>query len=118
MHSVWCAEACTALCATVRNLAFCVLRNDALWCNQDFGRRIPFAFLEDVRERYLARFGDAAQSAPAYAHNAEFSKVLEERMEYYSNNEKADTINRVRGGISEVKNVMIENIDKVPHSSP
>lgn len=34
-------------------------------------------------------------------------------MEYYSNNEKADTINRVRGGISEVKNVMIENIDKV-----
>ncbi|CAL5223870.1 g6457 [Coccomyxa viridis] len=81
--------------------------------DEDFGRRIPFAFLEDVRERYLARFGDSAQSAPAYAHNAEFSKVLEERMEYYSNNEKADTINRVRGGISEVKNVMIENIDKV-----
>ncbi len=40
-------------------------------------------------------------------------QVLEERMEYYSNDEKADTINRVRGGISEVKNVMIENIDKV-----
>ena len=87
-------------------------------CTQDFGRRIPFAFLEDVRERYLARFGDSAQSAPAYAHNAEFSKVLEERMEYYSSNEKADTINRVRGGISEVKNVMIENIDKVHCSSP
>ena len=85
---------------------------------QDFGRRIPFAFLEDVRERYLAKFGDSAQSAPAYAHNAEFSKVLEERMEYYSTNEKADTINRVRGGISEVKNVMIENIDKVRSSIP
>lgn len=86
--------------------------------SQDFGRRIPFAFLEDVRERYLASAGDSAQSAPAYAHNAEFSKVLEERMEYYSTNEKADTINRVRGGISEVKNVMIENIDKVRCSSP
>ena len=82
-------------------------------CDQGFGRRIPFAFLEDVRERYLTRFSDSAQSAPAYAHNAEFSKVLEERMEYYSTDEKADTINRVRGGISEVKNVMIENIDKV-----
>ena len=34
-------------------------------------------------------------------------------MEYYSRDEKADTINRVRGGISEVKNVMIENIEKV-----
>lgn len=82
-------------------------------CAQDFGRRIPFAFLEDVRERYLAKFDIAAQTAPAYAHNAEFSKILEERMDYYSSNEKADTINRVRGGISEVKNVMIENIDKV-----
>ena len=40
-------------------------------------------------------------------------QVLEERMEYYSRDEKADTINRVRGGISEVKNVMIENIEKV-----
>ena len=36
-------------------------------------------------------------------------------MEYYSRDEKADTINRVRGGISEVKNVMIENIEKVCH---
>ena len=42
---------------------------------QEFGRRIPFAFLEDVRERYLAKFSDSAQTAPAYAHNAEFSKV-------------------------------------------
>lgn len=61
----------------------------------------------------MAKFDIAAQTAPAYAHNAEFSKILEERMDYYSSNEKADTINRVRGGISEVKNVMIENIDKV-----
>ena len=42
---------------------------------QEFGRRIPFAFLEDVREKYMAKFGDAAQSAPAYAHNGEFSQV-------------------------------------------
>ena len=44
-------------------------------CVQEFGRRIPFAFLEDVRERYLAKFSDSAQTTPAYAHNAEFSKV-------------------------------------------
>ena len=42
---------------------------------QEFGRRIPFAFLEDVREKYMAKFGDAAQSAPAYAHNGDFSQV-------------------------------------------
>lgn len=34
-------------------------------------------------------------------------------MEYFSNNPNADAINRVRGGIADVKNVMIENIEKV-----
>ena len=43
--------------------------------SQEFGRRIPFAFLEDVREKYMAKFSDAAQSAPAYAHISEFSQV-------------------------------------------
>ena len=109
---------CIAPCSRLQAIITWSADTCALLCYQDFGRRIPFAFLEDVRERYLARFGDSAQSPPAYAHNADFSKLLEERMEYYSTNEKADTINRVRGGISEVKNVMIENIDKVRGGNP
>ena len=30
---------------------------------------------EDVREKYMAKFGEAAQSASAYAHSGEFSQV-------------------------------------------
>lgn len=63
--------------------------------------------------RYLARVGAEAHTAPAYQHNEEFSRVLEDRMAFYSSDQRADTINRVRGEISEVKTVMIENIDKV-----
>ena len=70
------------------------------------------------RSRYLARFGDEAHTAPAYEHNAEFSRVLEDRMAFYSTDQRADTINRVRGEISEVKTVMIENIDKVRRPHP
>ena len=66
-----------------------------------------------LSSRYLARFGEEAHSAPAYEHNAEFSGVLEDRMAFYSTDQRADAINRVRGEISEVKTVMIENIDKV-----
>lgn len=61
----------------------------------------------------MNRFGEEAHTAPAYQHNAEFSRVLEDRMAFYSTDQRADTINRVRGEISEVKTVMIENIDKV-----
>ena len=38
---------------------------------------------------------------------------MQEKMEYFSSNPNADAINRVRGGIADVKNVMIENIEKV-----
>jgi vesicle-associated membrane protein 7 len=58
-------------------------------------------------------FGDEAHTALAYEHNADFSRVLADRMAFYSADQRADTINRVRGEITEVKNVMIENIDKV-----
>ena len=44
---------------------------------QAAGRRIPFAFLEDVKGRFVSRYGSAAQAAVAYEYNTEFSKVRE-----------------------------------------
>ena len=34
-------------------------------------------------------------------------------MQYFANDPNADAINRVRGGVAEVKNIMVENIEKV-----
>lgn len=77
------------------------------------GRRVPFAFLEDVRGRLLAQYGDSWQQATAYAFNDSFAPVLQQRMHYYSSDPSADVINRVRGEITQVKDIMIENIEKV-----
>ncbi len=77
------------------------------------GRRIPFAFLDDIKQRFISQYGSTAQHAAAYELNTEFAPVLAQRMDYFSNDPNADTINRVRGGINEVKNIMIENIEKV-----
>ena len=49
----------------------------------------------------------------AYEYNTEFSSILQQRMRYFVNDPNADTINRVRGGVAEVKNIMVENIEKV-----
>lgn len=81
---------------------------------QALGRRIPFAFLDDIKEKFLAAYGpEAAQYAVAYEYNTDFSSVLQQRMRYFVNDPNADTINRVRGGVAEVKNIMVENIEKV-----
>eukprot|EP00210_Caulerpa_lentillifera_P004058 g3871.t1 len=76
-------------------------------------RRIPYAFLEDIKNEFFATYGSAAHNAVAYEYDTEFSRRMQERMEYFSNNPNADAINRVRGGIADVKNVMIENMEKI-----
>lgn len=96
---------------------FHVKRTDGLTalCMADdvAGRRIPFAFLEDIHQKFVRTYGRAVLSAQAYGMNDEFSRVLSQQMEYYSNDPNADRINRLKGEMGQVRTVMIENIDKV-----
>ena len=64
--------------------------------------RIPFAFLEDIHSKFMKTYGRASQTALAYAMNDEFSRVLNQQMEYYSNDPSADQINRMKGELSQV----------------
>ncbi|KAG6530920.1 hypothetical protein ZIOFF_004687 [Zingiber officinale] len=77
------------------------------------GGRIPFAFLEDIHGRFVKTYGRACHTAPAYGMNDEFSRVLSQQIDYYSSDPNADRMNRIKGEMSQVRNVMIENIDKV-----
>lgn len=63
--------------------------------------RIPFSYLEDIHMRFMKNYGRVANYAPAYAMNDEFSRVLHQQMEFFSSNPSADTLNRVRGEVSE-----------------
>ena len=79
--------------------------------------RIPYAFLNDMKEQFLTRYGtDMPQTAIAFSLNEEFSKVISNRMEFY-NSETADlTVDRigvVKSHIEDVKGVMVQNIEKV-----
>ncbi|KAL4283292.1 hypothetical protein GQ457_16G000670 [Hibiscus cannabinus] len=96
---------------------FHVKRTDGLtvlcMADESAGRRIPFAFLEDIHQRFVRTYGRAVFSALPYGMNDEFSRVLSQQMEYYSSDPNADRINRLKGEMGQVRNVMIENIDKV-----
>ncbi|ESR63630.1 Vesicle-associated membrane protein 711 [Citrus sinensis] len=84
---------------------FHVKRTDGLTvlCMADdtAGRRIPFAFLEDIHQRFVKTYGRAVLSAQAYGMNDEFSRVLSQQMEYYSDDPNADRINRIKGEMSQ-----------------
>jgi vesicle-associated membrane protein 7 len=48
--------------------------------DDSFGRRIPFIFLQDLKEKFLNTYGkNRALEAPPYGLN-EFSRVIEKQM--------------------------------------
>lgn len=80
---------------------------------EDFGRSIPFAFLEDIKNRFRATYGNRGSTAPPLGMNADFARVLQNQMDYYSQSKNVDKIANVKGKIEEVKTVMVENIENV-----
>ncbi|CAO3569512.1 unnamed protein product [Mortierella alpina] len=82
--------------------------------DDSFDRRIPFAFLQDIKHKFLEQYGRerALESLLPYSMN-EFSKTLAAQMEYFSTNPNADRIKQVKGEIEQVKDVMVQNIERV-----
>ncbi|RHZ63262.1 hypothetical protein Glove_330g35 [Diversispora epigaea] len=81
--------------------------------DDSFGRRIPFLFLQDIKERFLVTYSkDRATTAVPYGMN-EFSKVIQKQMEHFSDVSHADRIKKVHGEIEQVKDVMTRNIEQV-----
>ena len=78
------------------------------------GRRVPFAYLEDIKSKFLNSYGgEPGQSAVAYQLDSAFKPYLRDRIAFFSNDRSADTIDRLRGEVTEVKKITLENIEKV-----
>eukprot|EP00565_Helicotheca_tamesis_P000523 CAMPEP_0185726552 /NCGR_PEP_ID=MMETSP1171-20130828/2502_1 /TAXON_ID=374046 /ORGANISM="Helicotheca tamensis, Strain CCMP826" /LENGTH=187 /DNA_ID=CAMNT_0028394935 /DNA_START=184 /DNA_END=744 /DNA_ORIENTATION=- len=79
--------------------------------------RIPYAFLHDMKDRFIAHYGlDLPQKAIAFTMNEEFAPVIRQRMDFYNSDEadmSIDNIGSVKAQIEDVKDVMVENIEKV-----
>lgn len=80
--------------------------------DQDFSRPAAFQFLTDIKDRFQATYGDRAKTAIAFAFNADFARVLQAQMDKF-NTEGDPKIVKIRQQLGEVKDVMMENIDRV-----
>jgi len=80
--------------------------------DQNLGYRIPYAFLFDLNNRFKGTYGQKVNTANQMAMNESFGRVLQERMEFFSNDKSADKIAKVKGDIDDVKKTMVTNIEK------
>lgn len=76
--------------------------------------RLPYSFLQDMKDRFLSQFGlENATRAIAFSFNEEFAPIIQQRMEYYNNGGSMDNIDALKNQIEDVKEGMVQNIEKV-----
>lgn len=82
---------------------------------ESVGRQIPFAFLERIKEEFSKKYaGGKAATVAARSLNKEFGSKLKEQMQYCIDHpEEINKLAKVKAQVSEVKGVMMENIEKV-----
>mgnify|MGYP002828225425 CR=1 FL=1 len=80
--------------------------------DESFKRRVPFAFLDDVKERWFATYGERGATAIAFAMNEDFGRTLKKQVEFY-NGPEADQFATVHKKLDDVKSVMVQNIEMV-----
>lgn len=70
-----------------------------------------------MKDRLLAQYGvEAPLQAIAFSYNEQFSPVIQERMDFYNSDVAEggiDNIGAVKSQIESVKDVMVQNIEKV-----
>ncbi|PWZ55809.1 Vesicle-associated membrane protein 725 [Zea mays] len=89
--------------------AYCVVAVESV------GQQIPIAFMDRVKEDFTKRYGGGkAATAAANSLNREFGSKLKEHMQYCVDHpEEVSKLAKVKAQVSEVKGVMMENIEKV-----
>uniref|UniRef100_A0A1D2A6W9 Vesicle-associated membrane protein 726 n=1 Tax=Auxenochlorella protothecoides TaxID=3075 RepID=A0A1D2A6W9_AUXPR len=87
---------------------FLVVADDA------FGRQIPFAFLEKVKEEWFQKWADKGAAAFAHSLDKSFGPRLKYWMDYCEQHpEELSKVASVQKKVDEVKNIMVENIERV-----
>jgi len=78
----------------------------------DFPRRIAFAFLDDIKNRFLSEYKNTYRNSMPLGMN-DFSRVLKKQMNFYSYDPSVDKITDVTNKLEETKAIMVENIDRI-----
>ncbi|KAF6135955.1 hypothetical protein GIB67_006847 [Kingdonia uniflora] len=93
--------------------AYCVVAKESI------GKHVSIAFLEGMKADFRKRYGGGkADTAVAKSLNKEFGPVMKEHMQYIIDHaEEIGKLLKVKNQVSEVKSIMLENIDKVFYTS-
>lgn len=78
------------------------------------GRQLPFACLERIKDDFVRRHAEDGKSAIAHALDAAFAPKLKAHMDFCTQNpQELSKLGKVKQEVSQVKNIMLDNIERV-----
>eukprot|EP01018_Ginkgo_biloba_P032974 Gb_02575 [translate_table: standard] len=88
---------------------FLVVADEAL------GTQVPFAFLEHVKEDFKQHYGGGmSDAAVAHSLDKDYGPKLRDHMQYCMDHpEEMSKLSKIKAQVSEVKGIMMDNIEKV-----
>ncbi|ABO96558.1 predicted protein [Ostreococcus lucimarinus CCE9901] len=82
--------------------------------DSELGRHVPFACLDRIKSEFTRDHASEAQDAIAHSLNKSFAPRLKEHLEFCSANPEAvSKVSAVQQQVSQVKEIMMDNIEKV-----
>eukprot|EP00798_Chlamydomonas_sp_ICE-L_P010752 gene10752-17834_t len=82
--------------------------------DEGYGRQIPFAFLEKVRNEFMERYRGQQGNLMAHSLDKDFGPRLKSHIDYCTAHpEEIDKMTSIKQKVGDVKNLMMENIEKV-----
>jgi len=93
------------LCSVSKQMIFIVVYKEG------FGLRIPSAFLDEITLIWFNTYGNNGISAPPNSMNNQFSRIMKQKMEFYSN-PSVDKIKVINAQIEKVTEQLKDNLDK------
>jgi vesicle-associated membrane protein 7 len=82
--------------------------------DENYGRQIPFAFLDKIREEFSRQYADKGRTALAHSLDKSFGPRLKSHMDYCMEHpDELTKVAAVQKKVDEVKNIMVDNIERV-----
>ncbi|NP_001150264.2 vesicle-associated membrane protein 724 isoform X1 [Zea mays] len=91
-----------------RGYAYCVVAEESV------PKNVSVAFLERLKDDFMKRYGGGkADTALAKCLNKEYGQVIKQHIQYVlDHSEELDKMLKVQAQVSEVKNIMLDSIEK------
>jgi len=83
--------------------------------DESVGRRIPFAFLAELKRRFTSLPSTSASlsSLPAYGLQGSFGPVIAELVQTYNTAPPIDELTRAQAELNQVKDIMVQNVEQI-----